>query len=274
MKLLRSSIPHEDRKNLKLFYDTSHEYKALLDAHDETYLKDYLTIVLKYSSYGAKILDLGCGNGLSSAIISQSGRWVIGTDISLFFLSGSAHLQHARLRYHVCDVLDLPYKDEKFDVVSSNELIEHVTDAPKALLEMIRVLKKGGILIIMGPNLCSPMWAIMDLARMLIGKKGRQGWSETKKEALKWGVYNLMLSLKKIVSPKVEFLYRLPDISGKFVGGDSDSAYYASSIDIKKFLKANSMKIISSCESVTPIGKIFSNLFPMLSPYISIVAQK
>lgn len=262
------------REELKRFYETSREYKSLLYAHDRNYLSTYVDIVNKYARPNSSILDLGCGNGLSSNMLSEYGHKVIGTDISSFFLAESANSQNSRLKYSVCDVLDLPFKDCVFDVVCSNELIEHVVDASRAIIEMIRVLKSGGILVIMGPNLCSPFWAITDLLNMLTGKDGRYLWAETKIQAIKWGYKNLIISIKKRISRKIDFIYREPDLKKAIAGGDSDSVYYASPIDIERFIKLYDMKIVSLCESITLRGRIIAKLFPRFGPYISIIARK
>ena len=259
---------------MRRFYETSSDYKKLLDAHNRTYLKPYIDTVDKFAPPGAKILDMGCGNGLSSCMLSERGYWVVGSDISLLFLSDSAHLQSDRLKYQVCDALDLSFCDEAFDVVCSNELIEHVTDASGTLLEMIRVLKKGGILAIMGPNLCSPIQAVMDFTGMILGKGGREMWAETKIQALKWGFKNLALSLKKRLSSKVEFIYRRPHLEGIASGGDSDSAYYVSPIDLEKFLKAHGMEIVKLYEPTTRRSRISAMLAPRFSPSINMVARK
>lgn len=264
----------EDRKKLKQFYETSSDYKKLLDAHNRKYLRAYVDIVNKYAKPNSRILDLGCGNGLSSYMLNEYGHRVIGTDISSFFLADSARMQNESLKYSVCDVLDLPFRDSSFDVVCSNELIEHVTDARKAILGMMRLLKSGGILAIVGPNLCSPFWAIADLANIARGKKGRNVWAETWRQAIKWGWGNFTLSLKKRFSKEVTFIYRRPDLEKAIDGGDSDSAYYASTIDLERFLKANNMRIIRLCESITLRGRIIGRLFPRFGPYISIIVQK
>jgi ubiquinone/menaquinone biosynthesis C-methylase UbiE len=264
----------EEREKLKQFYETSNDYKKLLDAHNREYLKTYVDIVAKYAKPDSRILDLGSGNGLSSSMLSELGHRVTGTDISHFFLADSAKLQSESLNYCVCDALDLPFRDEDFDVVCSNELIEHVTDAPKALLEMMRVLKKGGILAVMGPNLCSPFWSVVDLISMAKGGKGRHVWAETWQQALAWGFNNFTLSMKKRFSKKADFIHRKPDLDKAIFGGDSDSAYYASPIDIEKFLKANGMKIIRLCEAISTQGRIMGRLFPRFGLYISVIARK
>jgi 2-polyprenyl-3-methyl-5-hydroxy-6-metoxy-1,4-benzoquinol methylase len=263
-----------DREKLKRFYKSSSDYKKLLDAHNREYLSTYVDVVNKYAKPKSKILDLGSGSGLSSAMLSEYGHQVIGTDISSFFLSDSTHLQNERLKYLVCDVLELPFDDEAFDVVCSNELIEHVTDAEKAILEMIRMLKNGGLLAIEGPNLCSPFWAMLDFFNILRGEKSGYMWSETAIQALVRGFGNFFISLRKWVSPKPKFIYRTPELEKASDGGDSDSAYYASPIDIERFLKSNGMKIVKLCASVSLRGRIIGRLFPRFGPYISIIAKK
>ncbi len=272
--LMDSIVISEDRERLRRFYETSRDYKKLLDAHNREYLQPYVDTVNKYARPGSKILDMGCGNGLSSYMLNERGHWVIGSDISSFFLVEAADLQSDRLKYQACDALELPFADGSFDVVCSNELIEHVTDAGRTLLEMMRVLKSGGILVIMGPNLCSPFWAAIDLANMITGRGGRHVWAETKLQALKWGCRNLILSAKKRLSTKVNFIYREPDLEKASQGGDSDSAYYASPIDLERFLKSHNMQIISLCESSTLRGRVLATLFPRFSLYISMVARK
>ena len=42
------------------------------------------------------------------------------------------------------DILDLPFKDDEFDVVICNHVLEHIEDDTKAMSELFRVMKKGG----------------------------------------------------------------------------------------------------------------------------------
>jgi len=51
-----------------------------------------------------------------------------------------------------------PFEEQRFDVVTAFEVIEHVVSTPKALLrESARVLKPGGLLYLTTPNVCA--WA-------------------------------------------------------------------------------------------------------------------
>lgn len=49
------------------------------------------------------------------------------------------------------DICSIPVSDESFDIVMCTEVLEHVIDPQKALLELNRILKKGGYLLITAP---------------------------------------------------------------------------------------------------------------------------
>lgn len=42
------------------------------------------------------------------------------------------------------DILDLPFEDESYDVIFCNHVLEHIIDDKKAMIELYRVMKKGG----------------------------------------------------------------------------------------------------------------------------------
>jgi SAM-dependent methyltransferase len=282
------------RAEMKKFYQSSEIYVGFLETHDESYLLPYVQLITQYASKTSKdshgshssqvsyILDLGCGNGLSSYLVSQKGHRVIGTDISPLFLkkaksfdkndNKTEYLKH--VEYLACDALSLPFKAETFDLVCSNELIEHLPDVLSALLEMKRVLKNGGILIVMAPNLLSPIWQAVDLVRMLFGKEGRPIWGETKSQAIKAGIKNFIILTRKKFSSKVTFLYRQPDLKDRIIGGDADSSYLANTIDLERFLRLNGFKILRLCVGFGKRGRFIAKVCPRYGPYVSLVAEK
>src|SRR5690554_251826 len=50
------------------------------------------------------------------------------------------------------DICKLPFKDEEFDVILCNHVLEHISDDTKAMQELYRVLKKGGMAILQIPQ--------------------------------------------------------------------------------------------------------------------------
>ena len=269
------------RQRMRQFYETSETYKGLLAGHDEAYHRPFVALVNRYALSNSKILELGCGNGIAAMLLNRAGHDVVGTDISALFLEEAVQRQKTagrngelNLEYRVCDVLELPFQDETFDVVCSNELIEHVPDVETALSEMIRVTRKGGRIIVCGPNLCSPLMPLMDLARLIRGKPGRPFWGETKRQAFISAVKNFSLYLKKRSSSTPQFLYREPDLEAQVCGGDGDSAYYANPIDLEKFFQRRGLRIVKRCAGVSAKGKVMATCFPRISLYISMVVQR
>jgi len=99
---------------------------------------------------GDRILDAGCGTGkfFSLDFAREAGCRLFGVDIEEHLKINSCVDFRAR-----GDLKNLPFFDGSFDVVNCRLVIEH-TDAPEtALREFYRVLKPGGRLAILTPNL-------------------------------------------------------------------------------------------------------------------------
>lgn len=100
------------------------------------------------------VLDCGVGTGcLSLALVRALDRAasIDGIDISPAMLERAAeafanHGIAAALRQ--CDIRELPYPDNTFDIVISAHLIEHLPDPAQAISEMVRVLRPGGLMVI------------------------------------------------------------------------------------------------------------------------------
>jgi SAM-dependent methyltransferase len=50
------------------------------------------------------------------------------------------------------DICDLPFDNDQFDIIFCNHVLEHITDDKKAMQELYRVLKKGGMAILQIPQ--------------------------------------------------------------------------------------------------------------------------
>ena len=57
------------------------------------------------------------------------------------------------VEFRKADLFQLPFPDNHFDLVFENGVIEHFKNYPEALLEMKRVVKKGGKIIVVFPNI-------------------------------------------------------------------------------------------------------------------------
>ncbi len=100
-------------------------------------------ILARYAPPRARILDVGCGTGATSAALCGFGT-VCGIDM------GPAALRHARARGLAVargSAEKLPVRPAALDVVVALDVIEHLDDDRLALREILRVLRPGGVLL-------------------------------------------------------------------------------------------------------------------------------
>lgn len=113
---------------------------------------DRYSFAQKYT-LGKFVLDVACGTGYGSQMLSKNADSVTGVDISQEAIDyARAKYPADNLCYFQCDALNLPCEDNSFDVVVSFETIEHISDYETFLRECRRVLKPDGVFICSTPN--------------------------------------------------------------------------------------------------------------------------
>jgi SAM-dependent methyltransferase len=95
---------------------------------------------------GERVLDLGCGAGRFVAALREAGVDVVGVE-----LAGAA-LERARANAPGTDDGSLPLEHASIDLVWCSEVLEHVPDTAHLLLEVRRVLRPGGRLLVTVPD--------------------------------------------------------------------------------------------------------------------------
>jgi SAM-dependent methyltransferase len=94
-------------------------------------------------SRGTRLLDVGCGSGLTLILASERGAVPSGIDISPGLLHiARDRLPHADLREG--DMESLPFGDAAFDAVTGVNSFQFAGDPRRALKEATRVTKPGG----------------------------------------------------------------------------------------------------------------------------------
>ena len=112
-------------------------------------------IVTRFASGGGRCLDVGCG---SSRILASLEN-VVGADISLGKLRWARKYGKPLVN---ASISDLPFAEGAFDCVISSEVIEHIPADPKPFLEMRRVLKGDGLLILGTPDYGRLSWRLIE----------------------------------------------------------------------------------------------------------------
>ncbi len=111
-------------------------YHELLDELETEFVRRY--------AHDKDVLEVGCGTGLVLRRIASFARSARGVDLS------PGMLEKARERG--LDVVEgsateLPFPDHSFDVACSFKVLAHIPDIERALSEMVRVTRPGGIVL-------------------------------------------------------------------------------------------------------------------------------
>jgi len=108
--------------------------------------------LLDHVPAGARVLDVGCGDGHFAAELVCAGAEVVGIDVA------AEPLRRARERHPELDLRQMaaegawPLEDASFDAVWAGEVIEHVADTAGWLSEARRVLRSDGSLLLSTPD--------------------------------------------------------------------------------------------------------------------------
>lgn len=119
-------------------------------------------IVDRVGKTGREVLDLCCGQGTLTRMLSDAGAKVTGLDFSPDMLARAAKVAPVAA-LHQGDAAALPFEDDRFDGVVCNFGMMHLPDQPKALAEIRRVLKPEGTFVMatwVGPE-ASPAFGVV-----------------------------------------------------------------------------------------------------------------
>jgi SAM-dependent methyltransferase len=123
----------------------------------------------------ADILDLGCGIGLYVRRLAADGYRAVGTDFSLPSLQRAVAGDRFGGRYVAGEAYALPYRDASFDLVLSLGVFAVVSDPPRMLCEIARVLRPGAGLVLESLNGRSVVGRAWRLRAAVTGKPHYMG---------------------------------------------------------------------------------------------------
>ena len=151
---------------------------------------------------GARVLDVPCGGGVAlRGLTPGQGVDYVAADISQAMLDRTASAARRRrvddqVDPQIADVEALPFEDDSFDMVVSFTGLHCFPDPAKAVVEMVRVLKPGGV--ISGSAILSDT----GLRHVLVRRVGRAsnllGPMCTGAEVISW------LTVQGVIEPTLE----------------------------------------------------------------------
>lgn len=112
-----------------------------------------------------RILDLGSGEGGTSAVLSENND-VVSFDISKIRLQRFAKSE-CKSAVICGDALLMPFKDKSFDIIILQDVIEHLYNLERVINNLNKILSDGGIIYLSTPNkysfinlIADPHWGV------------------------------------------------------------------------------------------------------------------
>ena len=174
---------------------------------------------------GGKILDVGCGAGYLLSLFKEMGWETYGVEVSP--LAGKIAKEKG-INIYEGELYETGLIDKYFDVIVLNHSLEHMYNPTKLLLEVNKILKDDGILIIGVPNIKSmearifkKNWGSIrapqhlyhfseSTLNLLLDKCGfnlKKIWFDPNPEVLIWQIFGIK---NKILKTRIKFfLYAL-----------------------------------------------------------------
>lgn len=145
-------MKHEFKQALTQYYTTDKAYFIELDSHFYKHEKKYTSQLSKKAFENKLVLEAGCGSGAMANWLEKNwNAAVVGVDLSFFGLT-NAHKKYSP-HFVQSDLELLPFKANTFDTILLFDVLEHIVYPQALFKEFDRVLKKGGYLVIVSPNL-------------------------------------------------------------------------------------------------------------------------
>ena len=135
------------------WHQVAHGAEAAGDLHLSQWHHDAMRLAPALD--GLDVLEVGCGAGDFAIHVAKAGAAVTAVDFSpaaIEMARAKAKAHGMAVQFQSADAEALPFADGSFDVVLSCECLEHVPDPLRALVQMARVLRPSGHLVLTTEN--------------------------------------------------------------------------------------------------------------------------
>ena len=169
--------PQPDGATIAGFYppeyygETGAKFEPLVESLVRLVAARHVRFLVRRLPRGGRVLDLGCGRGVLLETFANMGFEVHGVEVSETAAQGADPRVQLRFALRLSEV---QYPAESFDQIVIWHVLEHVPDPRETLLEVHRILKPGGRVVVAVPNFSSwqarwagPAWFHLDLPRHL-----------------------------------------------------------------------------------------------------------
>lgn len=221
---------------------------------------DYVQFVSAFVNPGGRVLDVGCGAGWSTDLFVERGYDATGID-----LNPDAFEPPARggLQLTEGNGTAIPFPDATFDAAAAYQCLEHVAGPVRMLAEMVRVVRPGGVVCIVGPNLLGLSLYLQGLTRYVWRNRPwrtilfrspempRHPAGNTLPEVSAGMLVALTRIVRKALSRHATFTMRTPDLRPPF-WSDNDAVYLCNPLDLNRYFRSLGCSILRDTASGRP----------------------
>lgn len=234
------------------YYSNCTEYAEGLHTKSDELYRYAALFVAKHVGRDMALLEVGCGTGrLAEIIADRTGCAITATDVSPLFVQRAREKAnpHVQVTYEVADAMALPYEDASFDGVYTYQAVEHFPDAMRGLREIVRVTRPGGSIVIITPNLLSPVHPAKRLVKCALRLDGQslsavEDGERVVRVCTRQMVMQTLDTLRHLLSDGVLFFTaREPDYS-RPGHGDSDATWVCNAMDMRQFLSGQRCEFV------------------------------
>ncbi|WP_067461326.1 methyltransferase domain-containing protein [Actinomadura macra] len=141
---------------------THGHHASVLSSHQWRTVENSAAYLIEHLRPGLTVLDVGCGPGTITGGLARRvapGR-VTAVDSAAIVLDEARRTAEGveNIEFAVADVHALDFPDATFDVVHAHQVLQHVADPVRALREMRRVAKPGGIVAVRDADFGTMVW--------------------------------------------------------------------------------------------------------------------
>ncbi len=140
--------------NLSVFYNKypypNLQIRRVEDLETLTFQNILLDYIQKYKPSG-KILEVGCGTGEMSLLLSNHGYEVTGSDISfksLKIAQKTSEKLHLKAQFKRLDILKTSNKEQLYNITIANGVLHHTKNPYLGFSNMVKLTKKEGIIVL------------------------------------------------------------------------------------------------------------------------------
>ena len=254
--------------SIRDYYRSSGDYRTMLDAQDERIFAPYVALFRTHAEPGTPVIDVGCGVGASTRLLRGAGFEAIGTDVSERFLPDGEE------GFVVADFESAPHiPTGAYAAAGALNVIEHMEHPRRFLAELMRVVRPGGHVILLSPNLTSPLVGIRALRDLATGAPTYLA-VQTGREASALVAVNLARSIRAALGHD-GFQRREPRLDVGTSGYDADAVYWSNAAEVRRFLERRGCRIVVfQGRGRTRAARLIARWLPSFAGQLQIVAQK